>query len=189
MHNMAHAAVAYFGSLSSCGYIAEAIGDCRIKYLAAAALERSALALHKEHGADISALCANASNLIYRFSNAGLKDTVVRVGRDTKRKLSGSDRLIGAIKLAKKHGVSTVYHCAAAAAALLFRPEGDEASREVASYAETAGARAALQKYSDFTADAECALVGRLYAMMGAGAPLEEIIQICEEAENLNLKL
>ena len=43
-------------------------------------------------------------DLTNRFRNKVLGDTVFRIGSDLKRKLSGDDRVVGAIKLARKHG-------------------------------------------------------------------------------------
>ncbi len=61
------------------------------------------------------------ANLIERFNNRSLGDTVYRVGRDLTRKLSRNDRLIGALLLDEKHKVPTHYTIMIVAAAMLFR--------------------------------------------------------------------
>lgn len=49
-------------------------------------------------------LMSFSAELIDRFGNRLLGDTVERVGKDTKRKLSENDRLVGAANLCLKHG-------------------------------------------------------------------------------------
>jgi len=48
-------------------------------------------------------------DLISRFQNKSLGDTVFRVGRDLYRKLGPQDRLVGAIRMAMKHGLKFDY--------------------------------------------------------------------------------
>ena len=61
------------------------------------------------------------NDLIGRFGNKALGDTIYRVGRDIPRKLSRNDRLIGALLLDAKHGISAPCTTLGTAAAIMFR--------------------------------------------------------------------
>lgn len=184
MHNMSHALTAYLGALGGHKYIYQAMEDPAIRYIAYGALVRSAESLAKETGAELAPLLRHASNLLYRFTNAGLKDTTARVGRDTVRKLGANDRLIGAINLLNRHGVCPAYHCAGVAAALLFAGESDPASAELSAFAAGSGAAAALEKYSAFTDEKCLDLIEKFYVLLAQKAPLARLIALCEAAEN-----
>jgi len=69
-------------------------------------MEQAAIALNQEYPHDLSrsALAEHITDLLERFQNRSLGDTIFRVGRDLYRKLDKDDRLIGAMLLAKKHG-------------------------------------------------------------------------------------
>lgn len=120
IHNMAHALLAYMGSLKGYKYIWEAVEDEYIRRIVTEAMNESALALSKEHGVEFSVLKEHVEDLIFRFGNHQLGDTVERVGRDLKRKLSSNDRLAGAIKLCQKNGIAPINICIGVAAALHF---------------------------------------------------------------------
>ena len=176
MHNMSHALCAYLGNLRGYEYIYEAVGDYDIKYVAYKALSVMAVAVAGENGGEVKDLLSHAENLLYRFTNTALADTVARVGRDTKRKLSGNDRLIGALKLSEKAGITCHYLCIGIAAALLFAPEGDESSAEIKAYAAENGAKAALEKYSEYTG-CETELIATLYKMLKDGKQINALIE------------
>ena len=151
MHNMSHAVTAYLGYLKGYTYIWEAIADSEIKSAARAALSDSASALAAEYGVDAKIFEEFSDDLINRFGNKLLGDTVARVGKDTIRKLSENDRLTGAYKLAEKHGIKSEPIARAIAAAFKFAPEGDKESAEVAAYAKANDIKSALEKYCSIT--------------------------------------
>ena len=188
MHNMSHALCAYLGFLRDYEYIYQAAGDFDIRYAAHKALSVMAAAVSEENGTDAKMLIEHADNLLYRFQNTALADTVARVGKDTKRKLGGGDRLIGALKLAEKHGVSAEYLCIGIAAGMLFNPEGDESSAELFDYAEEFGAAATLKKYSDYQGG-YVALIERLYGELRRGKALSALIKICDEQSNRGIRV
>ena len=149
MHNMSHALTAYLGKLKGFEYIWEAAADMRIRFIAFGALTESAQSLSKEHNADIASLTEHSFDLLSRYDNKLLGDTVARVGNDTKRKLSPVDRLPGAIKLACKLGLPCDYMVIGLAAGLLF--DCDDSSREICAFAKENGVAKALEVYSDIT--------------------------------------
>jgi mannitol-1-phosphate 5-dehydrogenase len=105
IHNMGHAMCAYFGWQKGYQFIDECIFDDKIKVLVESAMKDSALALSKEYSISLSKIEQNIHDLISRFKNKVLGDTVARVGKDPIRKLSNNDRLIGAALYCIDQGV------------------------------------------------------------------------------------
>ena len=146
---MSHAVCAYLGKLKGYEYIWQAASDLRIRFIALGALTQSAQSLSHEHNADVALLNEHSFDLLTRYDNKLLGDTVARVGNDTKRKLSAVDRLPGAAKLAKKNGLPNNYICMGIAAGLLF--DCDDSSKEVCNFAKENGVEKALSVYSEIT--------------------------------------
>lgn len=188
MHNMSHATCAYLGYLRDYEYIYQTIEDFDIKYVAFKALTQSALAISKENGVEMEMLLSHAENLLYRFLNKALGDTVARVGRDTIRKLGSNDRLVGALKLCEKHNLSNEYICIGIAAGLVFDPDGDDSSKEVSSYAKEFGAKATLEKYCDYKGD-KVELIEKLYNMIKNGKQISALIKVCEESAGKEIRV
>ena len=72
----------------------------------------------------------HVEDLLSRFGNRQLGDTVKRVGNDLNRKLNPNDRIIGALNMCVEQGVTPKYICLAAAAAMNFKY--DEVSKKPA---------------------------------------------------------
>jgi mannitol-1-phosphate 5-dehydrogenase len=177
MHNMSHALTAYFGALRGYTYIWEAALDKDIRALASAALAEASKALNLEYGVPMSELQAFSDNLIERFENKLLGDTIERVGKDTKRKLSVNDRFVGVALLAERLGVDATHIKAGLAAGLFFEPESDEASVEVAAYTRENGVFAALSKYCGIDESSEMAkTVNDFYCKIKSGTPMSELV-------------
>lgn len=188
MHNMSHALCAYLGNLRGYEFIYEVAEDFDIEYCAYRALISSALAVAKENGTDMQMLIDHADNLLYRFKNRALADTVARVGKDTKRKLGSNDRLIGALKLCEKHGVDASYICIGAAAGMLFAPDGDESSAELSSFAKENGVAETLKKYSDYNGK-YVATIDEIYKALKSGVKLSEIVKRVESLSNKEIRV
>jgi len=154
MHNMSHATLAYLGFEKGCEYIAEAAENSEIYETVKAALSESAQALSLEFNADIAELHEHAADLLHRFKNKLLGDTVLRVGKDTIRKLSPNDRLTGAYLLSKKHGLDAANIHKGIKSALKFSPpmEFDPQSYEVSEFAKEFGEDEAMKKYCSIDA-------------------------------------
>jgi len=80
--------------------------------------------LRTAYGDSVAGEPDDLDEIVKRFANASLGDTVARVGRDVRRKLAAGDRLIGAALLAQKAGRDPVYLARTAAAALCFEEDG-----------------------------------------------------------------
>jgi mannitol-1-phosphate 5-dehydrogenase len=142
IHNMGHAAVAYLGALRGYRYIWEAVGDPAVAGIARAAMAESARAIAAEHGVEIAPLLEHVEDLLVRFANRKLGDTVERVGRDLPRKLAPRDRILGAIGLCAKWGLPRGDILEALAAALFFK---DSVSTAVSKRLAAEGPRAVLE--------------------------------------------
>jgi len=121
IHNLGHAAAAYFGYVKypDRKLIAEILEDDIIKLQVRELMFESAAALLKEYPNDfnIDALEEHIDDLLFRFQNMALGDTVFRVGRDLPRKLGRDDRILGAVRLCLKHNlpytkIVSVYYAA-----------------------------------------------------------------------------
>jgi mannitol-1-phosphate 5-dehydrogenase len=103
-------------------------------------MHESARALQAAYPNDFTAatLSEHIADLLQRFRNRALGDTVFRVGRDLLRKLSREDRVIGAMLFDLAHGVDCPATARVAAAALEFRgtDERDKLSSPDEKFAE-----------------------------------------------------
>jgi len=130
IHNLGHAATAYLGWRTdpSKNYIWEALDLPGVEEGVRSAMLESAAALTASYPADLpkAELDEHVADLLSRFRNRALGDTVHRVGRDLPRKLARDDRLVGACLLAARQGLPFGAIAAAIRAALAFRsPDGD----------------------------------------------------------------
>ena len=177
MHNMSHALTAYFGALRGYTYIWEAISDPDIRHLASKALSESSKALSMEYGVPMDELIAFSDDLLTRFENKLLGDTIERVGKDTKRKLAENDRFVGAALLCEKLGIESTYILAGLAAGLHFSPEGDESSCAVADDARQNGVLHALSSYCGIDEDTEMAkTVAEFYSKIENKSSISAIV-------------
>ena len=106
LHNMGHAMVAYFAYQQGIEYIWQAVEHKEVYDLARKAMKGSGEALIREYGEEMRAnVEENIDDLLFRFGNKALKDTVSRVGGDLVRKLRRNDRLVGAALYCIEQGV------------------------------------------------------------------------------------
>ncbi len=146
IHNMLHAMCAYLGYLERYTYIYEAAEDIRIRKTLDGALEEIATALAMKHDTNRSEARNYGLELIGRFKNRSLADSILRVGRDTPRKLAHSDRLVGAARLCAEQNLPFENIALGIATAYLF--DGDDSSAKVCRYAYSNGILKALQSHS-----------------------------------------
>ena len=125
IHNLGHAAVAYLGFLHdpSLTCIWQVTGIPEVRAAAKAAMWESARALIAAYPDEFNEANqeAHIEDLLSRFCNQVLGDTVFRVGRDLLRKLSREDRIIGAMCIDQAHGIDFTATARVAAAAMEFR--------------------------------------------------------------------
>jgi mannitol-1-phosphate 5-dehydrogenase len=146
IHNLGHALVAYLGYLCRFEFIWQGAGNRVIRMIAHGAMKEAAEALSKEHGADLGEIMEHVDDLVRRFSNRHLGDTVKRVGADPIRKLSPNDRLVGAARLCIKHGIDPVFICFGIMAALLFDPKDDASALRLQELIREKGKKKVLEE-------------------------------------------
>jgi mannitol-1-phosphate 5-dehydrogenase len=125
IHNLGHAILSYtaFVFKKEYRYIWEAAFDSDISAVTEKAMWESGKALIKEYPAefDEKGIGEHIYDLLSRFRNRALGDTIYRVGRDLYRKLAPNDRLIGALKLCEKNGIEAKNISFGIAASLFFK--------------------------------------------------------------------
>lgn len=181
IHNMGHALMAYLAYQKGYNYIFEAACDGEIKYILTRALIESARGLAKRHGAPLDDTLQFVEDLMVRFENKLLVDSLVRVGKDTKRKLGKNDRLVGAFNCVKENGGVPAHIAVGIAAGYLFDDPADPIAVEVSTYAKENGIKAALAKYSEITDEADVALIKTFYDLFLEKAPFEKFVETLAE--------
>ncbi len=130
VHNMGHAAAAYLGYITDTKmkYIWEAMDNEHIRTAVEGAMWESGRALILEHPEEFNeeTIKEHINDLVRRFGNKALGDTLYRVGRDVPRKLSRNDRLIGALLFDRKKSVPAPITTLSVAAAILFRGKDEQ---------------------------------------------------------------
>ena len=125
IHNLGHALCAYFAHLEAPELVTtwQAVEHPRVGPATRAGMWESARALIAEYPDEFDEANqgAHIEDLLSRFSNRALGDTIYRVGRDVQRKLGPEDRVIGALRFDEAHGVAAPVTTLCAAAGMLFR--------------------------------------------------------------------
>lgn len=162
-HNTGHAVSAYLGYQKGYGYIWESINDDAIRAVVEDALLNTGQALIKRHGFRQEDQQSLVKDLLHRFGNRALGDTVVRVGRDPVRKLRPEDRLVGAARLTQEYGTSPVSICQGIAAAIFFDYEGDEEAMKLTRMRKSEGVDSVLQNICRISPEDELSRLIKIY--------------------------
>jgi mannitol-1-phosphate 5-dehydrogenase len=122
IHNLGHAVCAAYGFLKGYRLICDAIMDGEVLAQTRAVMMETARALCRRYPGEFNeaGLRAHVEDLLRRFGNRALGDTVYRVGRDLPRKLAPGDRFIGGLRLVLAEGGDPMSLCQAIGAALCF---------------------------------------------------------------------
>lgn len=109
IHNLGHATAAYYGFYRHPGmtYMHEILEDPEVLCFTRNVMLQSADILSVMYPDDLplNELKEHVDDLLKRFRNKALQDTVFRVGSDLCRKLASDDRFMGIINLAVKYGM------------------------------------------------------------------------------------
>ena len=104
VHNLGHATAVYLGFLAhrEATFLYEVLSDSQLKAVVRKTMLQAADILLAKYPDEftIESLTEHIDDLLRRFQNKALGDTLFRVGCDLQRKLSAEDRLAGAIHLA-----------------------------------------------------------------------------------------
>jgi len=133
IHNMGHAATAWFGYQKepSVTFLWQALELPGIRDATHEAMKEAGQALLAAYPDvfDAQSIHYHIEDLLDRFSNKALGDTVYRVGRDLRRKLAKDDRIVGAMFLANRYGCSFERIASVYTAALSFEAHDGEGNR------------------------------------------------------------
>lgn len=104
IHNLGHATAAYCGHLKypEATFMYEVLGDAEVYSFTKKVMAASAQILMATYPGEFTWDCLSdhIDDLLDRFQNRNLGDTVFRVGSDLQRKLGRDDRFMGMIRLA-----------------------------------------------------------------------------------------
>ncbi len=110
IHNLGHAAAAYLGNAAhpEKRYISEVLDDPAVFSQVRKTMKQSMEVLLHMYPKVFTRkdLERHIDDLLFRFGNRALKDTVFRVGRDLRRKLHYDDRIMGIIIEAQRIGMA-----------------------------------------------------------------------------------
>ncbi len=176
IHNMGHATCAYLGNYLGLEFIYQSIAIPAVRVLVENAMIESAMALSAKYGVDFQSIQLHITDLLFRFTNAALKDTCERVGGDPARKLSPADRMIGSSLTALENGIKPVYISVGSAAAVrryINEAEGLEQTRETAE--NVLATVSGIEKGSELSQ-----LILGFYDMLNASCSIEDLIKAAD---------
>lgn len=164
IHNFGHAALAYYGNLKhpECRYLYELLAHRDTYDFTQKSMQSAAKVLLQMYPEVFSPadLENHILDLLKRFANKALGDTVYRVGIDLGRKLGPDDRIIGILRQAQQCKLDIDMYCKVVALALHFDAKDDEgemfeADRILLKRVETDGLQAILVKICKFDKKAD----------------------------------
>ena len=154
LNNGSHALCAYLGYERGMEYIWQAIEDPEIRVAARASMQASADALVAKYGDGVREnVQAYIDDLLTRFPNRALNDTVTRVGADPARKLRRNDRIVGAALFALEQGVDPAPIVRGIVAALRFDHADDPTAPALQSDLREKGLEYVMQRYMGLSPD------------------------------------
>ncbi len=154
-HNAGHASSAYFGAMRELKFIWECMVHPWVRAQTEGVMKETGEALISRYKLDPEEHWAHVKDLLSRFANKKLGDTVARVGGDPLRKLGHDDRLVGAALFCLEEGVEPVYISEAIAAALIFNNSEDPAADALQTKIGQHGISAAFQEISGVSPDSD----------------------------------
>jgi mannitol-1-phosphate 5-dehydrogenase len=129
--NLAQAAAAYLGYRCGCRYVHDAAVHPAVAPTVRSAVEEARAALQAEFPDQRAEIARDAARAIAEIAAPSLADTVRRVARDPRRKLSSVERLVGPARLAARHGLPHDDLSLVIAAALTYDHPDDAAARDI----------------------------------------------------------
>jgi mannitol-1-phosphate 5-dehydrogenase len=170
IHNCGHAFLGYLGYLRSYTYGYEALEDPYIRPLFEQAMAESEAGIAGTYGVELDWLKDHRADLTHRFANRALGDTIFRLGRDPLRKLTPSDRLVGAARLAEEAGIIPTGLSLGIAAAYRFDHPDDPIAIELQQRLKQQGLDQVLAEVSGIQPDEQLArLVRSHYQQLAKG--------------------
>lgn len=164
-----HATCAYMGSLNGYRYIHQAIQDPGIRSVVLGAMTEGQRGLSARYGRSVAGDKSQLHQILRRFENPALHDPISRVGRDPSRKLSSSERLVMAARLAKSAGATPHNLALGMGAAFHFYDKADRVSVGLQQEIELNGLETALPRISAISPSSSLGrLVTQSWAFLGS---------------------
>ena len=169
IHNLGHAAAAYAGYLYNPAftYVYEVMETPLLEEYVRKTMKQSAEILQAKYPGEFNwnDLTEHIEDLIQRFKNRALGDTVYRVGRDLFRKLGPEDRLVQPIKEGIKLNKPLDYLLAALVFGFYFRKTDEHGQlfpqdEEFIQYFQQ-GVTTVMEKICGFDPEKDCELIER----------------------------
>jgi mannitol-1-phosphate 5-dehydrogenase len=171
-HNGGHALLAYEGYQRGHEFIWQAAEDPELVAQLRGYWDEVGEALIRAFGFPAGEQRAHEADLLQRFRNRALGDTVARVGRDIARKVRPDDRLVGAALLCATQKIEPTFASRAIAAAYAYSAPEDPTAPQIQQATRTNGIRAALSRYSQIEPDTPLAdRIASEYATIGTARP------------------
>lgn len=152
-HNCMHCLASYFGYEKGYTYIYEAMEDAALRARVAAGGWEAGRALICRHNFSKSDYGEHIEDLLTRFGNRALGDTIARCGGDPVRKLGRNDRLVGAALTALAEGILPEVIVAGILAGLRFAPPGDPSAARVQALLQAQGIETVLTEICGLSPD------------------------------------
>lgn len=178
IHNMGHAMAAYLGDIFDYEHIWQAIGNSEINSIVRKAMNESAEALSMKFSIPLESINEHIDDLMLRFGNRALGDTIQRVGRDTARKLSANDRFAGAIRLCEEQGIIPVFIPIGIAAGLFFEGDDDIGSKALGEKLKKDSLDSVLADVCNLKGDNS--YLKSYYSLLKENITLQELLRIAE---------
>ena len=152
--NMAHCALAYLGTPRGYATSFQAVQDAEIRRVVAGALEEASLGLEKQLGFGGEEMLQWREIIFSLLLNPYMADPLSRLGADSRRKLSGNDRLVIPAQLCLASGARPVNLARIIRAGYAFE-NPDPGTRQVRRSVSEKGLGTAVQEISALTPDQE----------------------------------
>ena len=153
IHNCGHAFLAYCGYLRGHVYGYEALDDPLIHEILQGGLDESMTGIVHHYAVEKQWLQEHAQDLLRRFANRALGDSIFRLGRDPLRKLKEGDRLSGAAALAVAAGIIPQHLACGIAAGLCFDHPDDASALRLQQQLRADGIERVLPDLTGFAAE------------------------------------
>jgi mannitol-1-phosphate 5-dehydrogenase len=154
LNNGSHALCAYMGYEKGLEYIWQAIADPEIQAAVRASMQANADALVAKYGEGVRQNVQDyIEDLVIRYPNRALNDTVARVGADPVRKLRRNDRIVGAALFALEQGVDPAPIVRGILAALRFDLPQDPTAPRLQQALKEQGIEAVMEQFMGLAPD------------------------------------
>ena len=184
VHNLGHASLAYFSFLARPEFARtyEAAENPELRAWTRRTMLESCAWLASTYPSEFSMadLTAHTDDLLNRFGNRNLGDTLHRVGRDLARKLSSQDRVTGALSACMDSGLPHRMILNTLAAGLYFLPPDEDGrvfpqDEVIVRRASAEGPETVLREITGLSGEA-IALAGMVYKQIQGKGGLRHVI-------------